>query len=377
MAGRVWIERASDLTCSRSGKWKVEVQKLPHGAPGAEPLTVDYSLLVRNPLLSPYRGGENRVTSSTMAVFERVDLALVQEILESAVGGGGELRTVTFENQVTDGDKGVPDAKISGRFTWWFETKTERGCYAREGHGRAQVRRHSERLLIDPEALLFVLTPDAQRPPWFNELDGVEKAARDRVLWLSFRDLADAVNAIITDSARVIGEQTRFLLAELTALYETDGLLTTDDTVIVAARRAWPEYQMFDAYICQPERAFRDGLTHFGFYAEGAIQRLIPQIRSYHQKVDFTREEAARLRAGGCADLANLIEKQLDGSRRPEGESFGVVLLSAHDDPVTVDLGHAIANDLTTKGRTWAWTLSQRYTRLDRLKSGVERTSEL
>lgn len=50
-----------------------------------------------NPLLSSYRAGENRSTSSTMAVFERLDLALVQELLEVATGSGGELPTVTFE----------------------------------------------------------------------------------------------------------------------------------------------------------------------------------------------------------------------------------------------------------------------------------------
>src|SRR4051794_40435659 len=77
-----------------------------------------------NPLLSSYRAGENRVTSSTMAVFERIDLALVQDLLASASGAGDELRTVTFENQVP-GYGSVPDARISGHFNWLFETKTE------------------------------------------------------------------------------------------------------------------------------------------------------------------------------------------------------------------------------------------------------------
>ena len=45
-----------------------------------------------NPLFSTYRGGENRVTSSLMAVFERIDLALVQELIEAATGTGEELR---------------------------------------------------------------------------------------------------------------------------------------------------------------------------------------------------------------------------------------------------------------------------------------------
>jgi hypothetical protein len=79
----------------------------------------------------------------------------------------------------------------------------------------------------------------------------------------------------------VIGEQSRFLLNELVALYEMDGLLTTDDTVVVAARVAWPEYQRFAAYVCQPNRSFRVGLTHLGFYAHGAIQPLVPRIRDH------------------------------------------------------------------------------------------------
>ena len=53
------------------------------------------------PLLSTYRTGENRITSSTMAVFERIDLALVQELLRAVTGMGAELQAVSFENQVT------------------------------------------------------------------------------------------------------------------------------------------------------------------------------------------------------------------------------------------------------------------------------------
>lgn len=119
-------------------------------------------VLVANPLRSTYRAGENRVTSSTMAVLERIDLALVQELLEAASGTGGELRTVVFENQIVEKDS-VPDARISARFTWWFETKTARGGYATEGHDREQLRSHSKKLEVDADARLFVLTPDAAR----------------------------------------------------------------------------------------------------------------------------------------------------------------------------------------------------------------------
>lgn len=330
----------------------------------------------RNPLFSTYRTGENRVTSSTMAVFERIDLSLVQELLETATAGAGELRTVSFQNQVTIGDA-VPDARISARFTWWFETKTVRGAYLSEGHGRRQVRAHAKQLEGDPTARLFVLTPDPTRPAWFAELDGVDPQARDRVLWLSFRDLATAIEAVVGDARRLLGEQARYLLSELVALYEAEGLLSTDDTVIVAARSAWPEYRTLAAYVCQPERSFRDGLTHFGFYAEGVVQPVIARIRAHYGSVLLTHEEARRHRAEGHEALADLIEVLIEREYRSEGESNGVVLLSGLQDPETVTLNGPVVNDtVTASGRPWAWTLSQRYTSLDRLKAAA-RTSDL
>ena len=54
------------------------------------------------------------------------------------------------------------------------------------------------------------------------------------------------------------------------------------------------------------------------------------------------------------------------------------MLLSGPVNPDTTDLGHPVVNDITTaNGRPQAWTLGQRYTRLDILRSGVTRTSQL
>lgn len=199
------------------------------------------------------------------------------------------------------------------------------------------------------------------------------------MLWLSFRDLADAINAIITDPLRLVGERTGFLLSELVALYETDGLLTNDDTVIVAARFAWSEYKKIGAYICQPDRSFRAGLTHFGFYSDGEIQYLTPRIRKHYLSVVFTRTEADKRRGDGDGEIADLIEQSLDdlGDGRADGDSFGVVLLSGPDHPDTIKLQAPIVNDVkASTGRGWAWTLGQRYTRLDRLQKATT-TSDL
>jgi hypothetical protein len=117
--------------------------------------------------------------------------------------------------------------------------------------------RSAPTLSSDPNARLFVLTPDPVTPSWFERLDGVKDAVREQVLWLSFKDLAEAISGITADPTRLIGEQTRFLLAELVALFEADGLLTNDDVVVVAARSAWQEYLDYSAYVCQPDRSFR------------------------------------------------------------------------------------------------------------------------
>ncbi|GHD34402.1 hypothetical protein GCM10007147_39950 [Nocardiopsis kunsanensis] len=55
-------------------------------------------------------------------------------------------------------------------------------------------------------------------------------------------------------------------------MFDNDGLLTSDEVVVVAASQAYPEYLKSSDYICEPGRAFREGLSHMGFYAQQAPQ---------------------------------------------------------------------------------------------------------
>ncbi|MFE9574713.1 hypothetical protein ACFYMW_40500 [Streptomyces sp. NPDC006692] len=189
--------------------------------------------------------------------------------------------------------------------------------------------------------------------------------------------ISTAIESVVGDPRRLLGEQARYLLSELIALFEAEGLLANDDTVIVAARSAWPEYQSLAAYVCQPERAFRDGLTHFGFYAEGVVQPVVARIRKHYGSVLLTREEAERYRADGHPVLADLIRVLIEQGYRTEGEPNGIILLSGPEDPETVTLNDRVVNDtVAASGRPWAWTLGQRYTSLERLRAAV-RTSDL
>ena len=55
--------------------------------------------MTKSPLFSTYRQGENRVTSSMLAVFERIDLSLLETLLAGAAGEAGAIQMVSFVNQ--------------------------------------------------------------------------------------------------------------------------------------------------------------------------------------------------------------------------------------------------------------------------------------
>lgn len=194
--------------------------------------------------------------------------------------------------------------------------------------------------------------------------------------------MSDAIDEILDDTTTFVGEQTRFLFRELQQLFIEDGLLDVADVVVVAARFAWDEYQDHGVYICQPDRSFRPGLTHMGFYAHGAIQPKIAKILDQRpQPFTFDDDTVKDLQAGGAIEqrIADAIQVSLTGGTRSSGQPYRVFVLSHPDDSETVTLAATIAN--TTKaasGRPFAWTMGQRYTRLSALtKPGITTTTEL
>ena len=94
----------------------------------------------KSPLFSTYRQGENRVTSSMVAVFERIDLSLLERLL-AAASGESTLEMVTFSNQPAGKGASIPDARISARFSFWFEVKTTRNAV-----DRTQLAEHLKNL---------------------------------------------------------------------------------------------------------------------------------------------------------------------------------------------------------------------------------------
>lgn len=325
--------------------------------------------MAKNPLFSTYRQGENRVTSSILAVFERIDLSLLQTIL-AAASGESSLQMIMFVNQPPGKGHSVPDARISARFAYWFEVKT-----ARDAVDGKQLGEHLSSVGNGGEERLFVITPDAQQPAVITAIDD------PRMVWFSFRSLYDAIDSAVSDPSALLAEQARFLLRELQALLVEDGLVDNNDVVVVAARFAYPEYLKHGVYICQTGRAFRAGLTHMGFYAEAAIQMHVARIRYREDYVLFTLEEAAVRRTESETNqvIGGIIEAALEDGRREPEARYQVFLLSGSQDPDTVHLLQAIVNDTTSSsGRPWAWTMGQRYVSLANLmRPGISVTSDL
>ena len=116
-------------------------------------------------------------------------------------------------------------------------------------------------------------------------------------------------------------------------------------------------------------RTGSSGLTHLGFYADGAIQPMIASIRAISHR---SASPSKKLPVAALTARQSWQTSSRTCSARAPGESYGVLLLSTPDSPGTVHLSHPVINDiLTDNGRAWGWTLSQRYTSLSRLQGGV------
>lgn len=301
-----------------------------------------------------------------LAVFERIDPGVLERILQAAVAD--DIAFVRYRNQIADVRGSVPDASISANFRYLFEVKTEAGVPERDL--RDQVERHLAGLDgSHADERLFLITPDGGPPAFVSD--------HPQVSWVGFVDLDVALDAVLKDVDDPLPEQSGFLLRELRRLFEADGLLDHRDTVIVAARKAYPTYLKASAYVCRPGRPFRSGLRYLGFYADSEIKPELPTILARHEDVMFSEEHAAQLREAGEEALAAVIETYLDTEPDRRDREWMVLLLTGSDDQGTTRLAHALRNTTRVNDRAWAWTLGQRYARSDLLTRGFTTSSEL
>jgi len=268
--------------------------------------------------------------------------------------GASELQLIDFSNQVSRGGPGVPDAVISSSIRLMVETKT-----ARNAVDAAQLRRHLDKLAAATESrkMLLVLTPDASPPA---AMAAFSEAA---VVWTSFAALDQAIDELLGDRGEVVSEREAFLLRELQVMIEEENLLAAaDEVLVVAALWALDEYRDTSAYVCQPNRAFRD-VERIAFYTLGAIAPFVPKILETFEAVEF-------LRGTRAGRVGAVIDALVDRALRQDGRQYKVMLLTGPEDPETIRLAAPVVNDLTSEaGRVIAFTQGQRYVSLSRLKS--------
>ena len=316
------------------------------------------------PLFSTYRQGENRVTASMLAVFERIDLSLLEQLL-GAASGESELQMVSFRNQVS-GDESVPDAGISAHFNYLFEVKTVRDA-VRIG----QLRAHLGHFRGTGDERLFVITPDADEPLRIDTL----RTTGARVSWIGFGALAEAIRELTSVADGSVAEREAFLLRELVQLFEADGLLASpEDVVIVPARKAYPSYLNCSQYFCQAGRTFRPGLGYLGFYTGKAIQREVAEILDRRDHVLISQSAADELAMSEDTSdraFAEVIRYIIEETGNEDWEAQ-VFLLTDPDDERTIRLPAAIQHE----GRG-AWTQNQRYVKSDSLRESPQTTEDL
>ena len=296
-----------------------------------------------NSIFATYKTGENRVTASILAVLSSLSIERAQQII-SALLEESEFEMITFQNQPSKGSKGIPDAQISASFKIVIETKIKRNSIRSD-----QIKQHLQRLDKSNESLrkLLVLTPDDGPPV---QIDTIQD---NRLCWASFAALDQAIDELLSNAKEVISEREAFLLRELQAMLHAEKLITSDKNVLVIpARKAWPEYNEFYAYVRQPERSFQP-VSYLAFYHDNQIYGLIPKIIEIHDRVVM---ESGRYEG----KLGQLVDELLDKKRREEGRAHKIMLLSHPDTPDTIHLENPITNDLTSAtGRTTAFTQNQ------------------
>lgn len=314
-------------------------------------------------IFSTYSTGENRVTASLLAVLRSLSLDRIQRLV-GALLEQAEFELVHFENQPAKGGKGVPDAIIHASIRLLVETKIQRNAI-----NIPQLEQHLNRLDETTEAtrLLLVITPDEVRPETLDSLKD------KRVVWTSFIALDQAIDELLDDKYEVTSEREAFLLRELQNMLAAEGLLASNnDVVVVAARNAWPEYDEIHAYVCQPNRPFQQ-VSRVAFYSKGHVHPLVPKIL---HPVNL-HDDVVMIAGQYTGTLGDLVQRLVMEQRRDEGERYKVLLLSAPDSNDTLRLPGPIPNDLKSKtGKPTAFTMGQRYIASERLLA-AKTTSEL
>lgn len=330
-------------------------------------------------IFSTYSQGENRVTSTIISVFSKVNFAtlvrLFQYFLEDDT-----IELVKFENQIKSSKfDSVPDARISGSFNYLIETKV----YPNKIDIR-QIKKHLKFLETDNmlDSKLLLLTPDSEKPKVLKEVGDTE------LYWVNFDKLIDAISTSIEED-NLMSEREKYLLLELRE-FILDSNLNSEDIsekvlIVPASIHARRQYKDLKTYICQPNRTFQKS-NYMGFYGNNIISKEIPKIMATIENFDLINQntESAEILLRDGISKEEIIERlnklqnsAKEGSWKLDGGNK-LIFLSRNAKEGTVILKNEIINDKKSKGtnRRTAYTQKQTYENLGKLKK-AEKTSEL
>ena len=229
-------------------------------------------------IFSTYSAGENRITSTILAVFQKINIDTVNIILQGLFDDA-DLGLVNYQNQIVDRNYGsIPDGRISGLFDFYIETKAVPNAI----QNTVQIDQHLNYLFDDERinSKLLVLTPDYVIPEC---LDGHD----NRITWTNFDTLVSSIENALEDS--IISEREKYLLLELKTFIFEENLLSENPegkVLIIPARTAWPFYQQYFAYKCQPNRSFQR-TSHIAFYCNNRIYNIVPSILGMVEQINF------------------------------------------------------------------------------------------
>ena len=303
-----------------------------------------------NSIFSTYSQGENRVTSTIISVFSKVNFStlvrLFQYLLED-----NTIELVKFENQIKSYEfSSVPDARISGSFNYLIETKV----YPNKIDIK-QVNEHLKFLKTDKmlDSKLLLLTPDSERPKKLEKVDSTD------LYWVNFDKLIDTISISIEED-KFMSEREKYLLLELQEFIIESNLNSEDISekvlIVPASIHARQHYERLKVYICQPNRTFQKS-SFMGFYGNNVISKEIPKIIATIESFDLMNEscETAKIEYADSSfekeinrrlkELQVTVKEEqwnLDGSNK-------IIFLSRNEREGTVVLDREILNNKRSK----------------------------